>query len=323
MIASGVWSILTNIYVLILLSIIAAFKLWYKATIGMCVSRQLMDGKTVLVTGANSGIGKETAREVARRGARVILACRDLQRGQQALDEIISNTGNKNVVLYHLDLSSLKSVRQFAKEIIKTERRLDVLVNNAGVGGTPNKKTADGLHLLMQINHFGPFLLTNLLLDLLERSAPSRVIMVSSMLHWYSKLSLDNLNCENSFEHMMAYKDSKLANILTANELARKLEGTGVTVNSLHPGGVQTDILRRLQSPYKQISDFIFGYFLKDVVEGAQTSIHLAVSEKVEGVTGKYFEDCKETQPSDAALDQDLARKLWDKSEQLVKLRRD
>ncbi|XP_067000509.2 retinol dehydrogenase 11 isoform X3 [Anabrus simplex] len=313
----AICDIFCNKYVLSTIFVLVCIKIWYKATMGECRSKKRMNGKTVIVTGANSGIGKETARDLARRGARVILACRNLKLGKEAQDEIIETTGNKNVVLYKLDLASLSSVREFARTVIKMESRLDVLVNNAGAGGLPNKKSVDGLQILMQVNHFGPFLLTILLLDLLKKSAPSRIIMVSSLMHHFSTLKVDNLNYEKSFSGMMNYADSKLANILMANELARKLKGTGITVNSLHPGAVMTEIWRYLPSTFTIVFRLIF----KTSLEGAQTSIYLAVSEDVEGVSGKYFVDCKEAYMSRAARNEQLAKKVWEKSEELVSLK--
>ncbi|XP_068083163.1 retinol dehydrogenase 12-like [Anabrus simplex] len=312
-----IFSLLFNRYTLAILSVVLLLKFWLKLTTGRCKSRRQLHGKTVIVTGANSGIGKETARDLARRGARVILACRDMDRGKEAQDDIIRSTGNKNIVIYKVDVSSLNSVREFVKTVKKFEDRLDILINNAGASGVPYKKTADGLNLLMQINHFGPFLLTVLLLDLLKKSAPSRIIMVSSILHAQAILDLDDLNYEKSYSIATAYNDSKLANILVANELARKLQGTGVMVNSLHPGVVFSNIWRRF--PVSLLKIF-FGFFFKTNEEGAQTSIYLAVSEEVEGVTGKYFSDCKMVKPSKRAKDEGLAKRLWEKSEELVQL---
>ncbi|KAJ9593667.1 hypothetical protein L9F63_014792, partial [Diploptera punctata] len=280
---------------LIILTI--AVRIYIRITTGICKSTRRMDGKTVIVTGANTGIGKETAHDLAQRGAKVILACRDLKRGKEACENIIEKTGNKKVVLRHLDLSSLASVRKFANEIIKTELRLDVLINNAGAGGLGNKKTTDGLLIGMQINHFGPFLLTCLLLDLMKKSSPSRIIMVSSFNHKLAKFDIDNLNSEKWFSDVQVYNCSKLANVLMANELANKLKGTEKkvwTVNSLHPGAVKTEILRRVPSfVLFFVNSLLIRPFFKNVRDGAQTTIHLAVSEEVEGVTGKYFADCK------------------------------
>ncbi|KAJ9600734.1 hypothetical protein L9F63_026131 [Diploptera punctata] len=271
------WSAIALVTVLLI-----AVRIYIRITTGICKSTRRMDGKTVIVTGANTGIGKETAHDLAQRGAKVILACRDLKRGKEACENIIEKTGNKKVVLRHLDLSSLASVHQ----------------------------------------PFGPFLLTCLLLDLMKKSSPSRIIMVSSFNHKLAKFDIDNLNSEKWFSDVQVYNCSKLANVLMANELANKLKGTGVTVNSLHPGAVKTEILRRVPSfVLFFVNSLLIRPFFKNVRDGAQTTIHLAVSEEVEGVTGKYFADCKEAKMSKAAKDKGLAKKLWEKSEIMVGLK--
>ncbi|XP_069675739.1 retinol dehydrogenase 14-like isoform X1 [Periplaneta americana] len=310
-----------NIYLWAFIFLLLGIKIYLKLTTGRCTSKKRMDGKTVIVTGANTGIGKETARDLARRGARVILACRDMKKAEEALKDIVASTGNSNLEAQHLDVSSLASVRKFADHINKTENRLDVLVNNAGVAAINYKLTSDNLLIGMQVNHFGPFLLTCLLIELLKRSAPSRIIMVSSVLHAYAKFDIDNLNSEKWFSSTQVYNCSKLANIMVANELARRLKGTGVTANSLHPGAVLTDVWRHLSGVTKAIVTSVLKVFCKDAVEGAQTTIYLAVSEEVEGVTGKYFVDCKEKQPRRLALNEGIAKKLWEKSEILVGLK--
>nr|CAD7449058.1 unnamed protein product [Timema bartmani] len=236
-------------------------------------------------------------------------------------DEIVASTGNQDVLVRKLDLASLSSVREFSKHILESELRLDVLINNAGVAGIDKIMTEDNLVLGMQANHFAPFLLTNLLAGLLRDSAPSRIVNVSSLLHKYCKLDLENLNCEKSFNKTDVYSVSKLNNILMTSELSRRLKGTGVTANSLHPGVIKTEIMRQMPALMLAVTNFFMGIFAKDAVEGAQTTIYLAVSEEVEGLTGKYFADCKEVTPSAAARDEGLAKKLWEKSEELVKLK--
>ncbi|CAB3363556.1 Hypothetical predicted protein [Cloeon dipterum] len=298
-----------------------ALKVWYQSTMGMCRSTRRSDGKVVIVTGSNTGIGKETARDLAKRGARVYLACRDLSRGQAAQREIIESTGSHQVEVLKLDLGSLASVREFVKQFLSKEKQLDILVNNAAATGLENKLSKDGLQQEMQINHFGPFLLTILLLDVLKKTGSSRIITVSSLAHKMGKIEFDNLNCEKSFPGgTKLYSNAKLANVLFANELARKLEGTGVTSNSLHPGAVKTEIARRLPFLIYKLLGYGTAFFFKNAYEGAQTSIHLAVSDEVQGVTGRYFVDCKESEMSEDAKNQELAKKLWDECVQLVKL---
>lgn len=293
-------------------------------TTGICKSSRHLVGKVVIVTGANTGIGFPTAKDLAERGARVILGCRKQEKGIAARDSIIATTGNSDVHYKHLDLASLNSVRKFAEDIIKNEKRLDVLVNNAGIYETDHVKTEDGLSLIMQSNHFGPFLLTSLLLPLLKKSAPSRIVNVSSLAHRSGKLEFDNLNFEKetkeSFSKRQAYQNSKMCNVLMTLELARRLEGTGVTANCLHPGVIATDILSSLKKKWFHPFLLLLKIFCKSPREGAQTTIFLAVSPEVEGVTGKYYADCRESNIAHSARDTDLARKLWEVSEKLVGL---
>jgi NAD(P)-dependent dehydrogenase (short-subunit alcohol dehydrogenase family) len=282
-----------------------------------------MDGKIVLITGANAGIGKETAIDLARRGARVIMACRDMKRGEDALNDVAEKTGSSKLVLKQLDLASLASVRVLAEDINKTEPELDVLINNAGVM-VPSQlqKTQDGFEMQMGVNHLGHFLFTNLLIDLLKSSQPSRIVLVSSSAHSQttsSSFNFDNINSGKYYRKWDAYGQSKLAIVLFARELAKRLEGTGVTANSLHPGAIQTELQRNLGT-IESIAMRIMFLFFKTPTEGAQTNIHLAVCEEVEGVSGLYFADCKVKEPSRGAQDDEAAKKLWEISAQLVGL---
>ncbi|XP_044143530.1 retinol dehydrogenase 14 [Bufo gargarizans] len=283
----------------------------------------LMRGKTVIITGANCGIGRATAAELLRLQARVILACRDPERAEEAARELREETGDSGeVVVKQLDLSSLKSVRRFCQEVVREEPKLDVLINNAGVFQCPYTKTEDGFEMQFGVNHLGHFLLTHLLLGLLKSSAPSRVVVVSSKLYKYGEINFDDLNSEKSYSRGSAYSRSKLANILFTRELARRLDGTGVTVNALHPGIVRTNLGRHINIPVlvKPLFNVVSWAFFKSPVEGAQTSIYLASSPEVEGVSGKYFGDCKEEDLLPKAMDDLVARKLWDISEVMVGL---
>ncbi|KAI8437503.1 hypothetical protein MSG28_011817 [Choristoneura fumiferana] len=293
------------------------FYVYYRLSTGKCTSNAKLNNKVVIVTGANTGIGFETAKDLALRGAKVILGCRDQGRGTAARDRIISATGNNNVVYKQLDLASFKSVIAFAADIRKTETALHILINNAGTGKLDNSLTEDNLPVEMQINYFGPFLLTNLLLPLIKSSAPSRIVNVSSVMHRWGKIDLDNIHKQAAswLKHSRVYSNSKLANVLFTQKLSRNLEGTGVTVNSLHPGAVSTDIFRR----QPKLSRFLIGLFFKTSVEGAQTQIHLAVAPELNNVTGKYFVDCVEQTPSLTAQDKKLADKLWELSERICK----
>lgn len=294
-----------------------AIVLYCKLTCGINKCSRHLVGKVAIITGGNTGIGYETAKDLADRGAKVIIGCRSVEKGTAARDKIIKETENKDVHFKQLDLASFKSVRAFAEDVLKTEKRLDILVNNAGMFGSGHIKTEDGLLLDMQTNHFGPFLLTSLLLPLLQSSAPSRIVNVSSMAHLFGELDLDNLNFENcKYDANKVYSATKLCNVLMTVELANRLKGTGVTTNSLHPGGVNTDILPRI--PLFKYALPLFKPILKSAWEGAQTTIHLAVSPEVNNVSGKYFADCREKSTGKAAQNADTAKKLWKISEKLV-----
>ena len=195
-----------------------------------------IDGKVVVITGANSGIGKETAVDLAKRGGKIYIACRDIKRGEEALMEIKERSGSDKIYFLQLDLASLDSVREFSRKFHELENQLHILINNAGIMACAKGKTKDGFELHIGTNHLGHFLLTNLLLDLLKATAPSRVVVVSSLFHIAGKIRKNDLNFDKFYFRWFAYGSSKLANILFSNELANRLEGTGVTVNSLHPG---------------------------------------------------------------------------------------
>ena len=308
-------SLLSGVVIFLLI-----LKIYLNARKGFCKSKNQMEGKVVIVTGANSGIGYETALELARRKAKVILACRDMAKGEKAADDIIKLTENKNVFAHHLDLSSLESIRCFAKEMNNILDRLDVLIHNAGCFPKPGRHlTKDNLELQFATNHFGPFLLNHLLLDLLKRSAPSRIIVVSSMTHLWARLDLENLNCEKyEREPYFIYCSTKLANLLFVRELAKRLEGTGVTANAVHPGGVRTGIFRNLHWFIKYLILPIVYPFFKNAEEGAQTSIYLAVADEVKNISGLYFVDCKPSWTSPAARNDKTALKLWKISEKLT-----
>ncbi|KPJ08901.1 Retinol dehydrogenase 11 [Papilio machaon] len=299
-----------------------------RLTLGICKSSRHLVGKVVIVTGGNAGIGYETAKDLADRGARVIIACRNEVRGISARDSIIKATGNNDVHYRNLDLASLKSVKKFADDFLKTENRLHILINNAGVFASDNVKTEDGLLLGTQVNHFGPFLLTSLLLPLLKSSAPSRIINVSSIAYAKCEMDLQNLNAEKenekSYQKINLYGMSKLCNILMAVELSHRLKDTGVTANSLHPGLVRTDILYDINVFGFQLILPLVKLFTKSAWEGAQTSIYLAVSPEVDDISGKYFVDCrvKKTVKRNG-YDLELAHKLWELSEKYVGLKVD
>jgi NAD(P)-dependent dehydrogenase (short-subunit alcohol dehydrogenase family) len=273
-----------------------------------------MRNKTILVTGANAGIGKETAVGLAKLGACVVMLCRDQARGESAQQYIKQESGNDRVELMLCDLSSQNSIRRFADEFRSRYQRLDVLVNNAGVVLRQRSLTEDGLESTFAINHLGYFLLTSLLLDLLKKSAPSRIVNVSSAAHQYGKLTINSWPTANNYGAFGAYANSKLANVLFTYELARRLEGTGVTVNCLHPGGVGTNLFRGLPKFLQAAIRLV----TLSPESGAKTSIYLASSPEVEGITGKYFARRRQQESSAASHNIGAAKSLWTLSEELT-----
>ncbi|RXM33641.1 Arginase, non-hepatic 2 [Acipenser ruthenus] len=220
-------------------------------------------------------------------GARVIIACRDLSKGEAAASQIRAETGSERVLVRRLDLADTRSIKQFAEDFLKEENRLHILINNAGVMMCPYSHTVDGFEMQFGVNHLGHFLLTHLLLDLLKQSAPARIINVSSLAHNFGRIKFDDLQSERSYEGGLAYCQSKLANVLFTRELAKRLAGTRVTVNSLHPGSVKSELARH--SSLIALSWRIFSFFIKTPWEGAQTNIYCAVAEELENVSGKHF----------------------------------
>jgi NAD(P)-dependent dehydrogenase (short-subunit alcohol dehydrogenase family) len=281
-----------------------------------------MQGKTVVITGGNAGIGKEAAVGLATLGARVVITARNEERGRAAYKEIVDRSGSSDVEVLALDLASFRSIRSFAVELLERVDRLDVLVDNAGLILRRRTETEDGFEAMFGINHLGHFLLTNLLLDELRASAPSRVVVVASDAHQSAKqgLDFDDLQSERSYKWAKVYGKSKLANIYFARELAHRLEGSGVTSNSLHPGFVRSQFGQGgdLGTLYGFGIKYLAAPFAISQVKGALTTIYLASSPEVEGATGGYYVKCKPATPTQMAQDDDAARRLWDVSEQLV-----
>ncbi|CAN2388295.1 Enoyl-(Acyl carrier protein) reductase, partial [Pristimantis euphronides] len=285
-----------------------------------------LTGKTAIVTGANTGIGKQVALDFARRNARVILACRSRERGQRAVDEIKREAGSKNVILGILDTSSMASVRAFAEGILKEEKRLDILVNNAGASGLPFSITPEGLELTFATNHLGPFLLTNLLLDLLQRAAPSRIVFLSSFMQGLGHIDPGNLWGRNLEKNKLneSYNSTKLMNTICAKELAERLQGTGVTVNSVNPGIVKTEAMRNYSFLLRFIFNIVGFFFFKSAEEGAASTIYCSVSEEAAGLTGKYIDsDCTIVLPPENSRDPAINKKLWEACESSTKLSTD
>ncbi|EFN65472.1 Retinol dehydrogenase 14 [Camponotus floridanus] len=305
---------------ILLVAGVILLRLYIFYTLGICKSKSRMDGKTVIITGCTSGIGKETARDLAKRGARLIMACRNTDTANQLKDEFVKESNNNNIVVRKLDLSSLQSIREFARQINQEESRLDVLIHNAGTAETFRKKvTEDGLEMTMATNYFGPFLLTHLLIDLLKQSKPSRIVVVASELYRIASLNLNKINPTTTLPAYLYYV-SKYADIVFTLELARRLEGSGVTANCLHPGMIDSGIWRNVPAPLSWFVYLITKTFFKTPVQGAQTTIHLAVSDELNGISGKYYMDCAERGLSNAVKDPAKGKKLWELSEPLVKL---
>ncbi|CAH0407546.1 unnamed protein product [Chilo suppressalis] len=304
----------------------AAISIWLKKKLSyrVCVSKVRLDGKTCVVTGGTSGIGLEIAKDFAKRGARVIIACPFTPEGKDAKENIVKDSGNQEVVFKQLNLASLDSTRNFALEILRTEHRLDILINNAGIGPS-DKLTADGMLYTMQINYYGHFLLTNLLIPLLKKTGTledkSRIVNIASLLHRTGKYEYGNMNSPGIKSKLKSYSDSKLCLLLFAQELVRRLEGSNVIVHSVDPGGVATAIYEKGFG--KSVGSLIklwLNIFWKTPWHGAQTAIHAAVAESVRDTSGKLFRDCKEIAAHDSVYDTKAAKTLWDESEKLVQL---
>ncbi|XP_057978279.1 short-chain dehydrogenase TIC 32, chloroplastic-like isoform X2 [Malania oleifera] len=278
-------------------------------------------GLTAIVTGASSGIGTETARVLALRGIHVIMAVRNLDAGRRVKEAILKQIPVARVDVMEVDLSSMASVRKFASEYISLGLPLNLLINNAGAFGTCFTLSQDGIELQFATNHLGHFLLTNLLLETMKKTArgsgkKGRIVNVSSEAHWFSYnagICFDRINDKAEHNNIFAYGQSKLANILHSNELARRLkeEGVDITANSLHPGVIATNLLHRYGIFY-DMGKMLFAYVLKNVQQGAATTCYLALNPQVEGISGKYFVDSNIAEPSPRARDAELAKRLWD-----------
>lgn len=278
-----------------------------------------INGKVCLITGATAGIGKVTAKELARMGATVVMLCRNRAKGEAVKEEIEKTYRNARVDLIQADLCSLDDVRRAADEFRSKYSKLDVLVNNAGGVNHERKLTVDNLEATFEANYLSHFLLTILLLDVLKKSAPSRIINVSSMAHIQGRISFKDLQAARKYGWMSSYAQSKLAQIYFTYELADRLAGSGVTVNALHPGLVSSNFNNNTKGIVHVISGLVYGIAGVSVEEGAQTTIYLATSPDVGGVSGKYFDKCKEKESSRLSRDRDVGRQLWEVSEEVIK----
>ncbi|GAB0089949.1 retinol dehydrogenase 13 [Sergentomyia squamirostris] len=279
----------------------------------------MAEGKVVIITGANTGIGKETALDLAKRKAHVYMACRDMEKCEQARTEIVLESKNKYIYCRQCDLASFDSIRKFVDNFQQERDRLDILINNAGVMRCPRMLTKDGIEMQLGINHMAHFLLTNLLINTLKASAPSRIVVVSSLAHVRGEIDITDLNSEKNYERGKAYNQSKLANVLFTRELAKKLQGSGVTVNALHPGVVDTELMRHMGL----FNSFFSGLIVKPLMwpffktprAGAQTSLYVALDPDLEKISGEYFSDCSAKEVAEAAKNDNVARWLWAVSE--------
>ncbi len=276
-----------------------------------------MKGKTCLVTGASSGIGLVVARELAARGAEVVIVCRNREKGESARKEILARAGGASVVPLSCDLSSQRQIRALASEFNRRFQKLHLLVNNAGVVPRTRTLTEDGLETQFAVNHLAYFLLTNLLLDGLKAGAPSRIVNVGSGMSRTATLDFDNLQGEKDYRPMKMYAVTKLLNLHFTFELARRLEGSGVTANCLGPGFTATDLGR----DFRPFSRWVMKTFAQNIEKGVDTAVYLAASPEVEGITGRYFERRKEVPAPPSALDKGLNRRVWETSEKLTAAR--
>ncbi|XP_046464757.1 retinol dehydrogenase 11-like [Neodiprion pinetum] len=308
-----------------------------------CKSKSRLEGKTVVITGANTGIGKETAWNLYRRGARVIMACRDLVKAQAALEDVKKTLPSKpnkeefkgepgELVIQKLDLNSLDSVRECAKKILETEPAIHILINNAGVMMCPKGVTEDGFETQLGTNHLGHFLFTLLLLPMIIQSRKDsdpccRIINVSSLAHRLSTgINFNDLMSEKSYGAISAYCQSKLANVLFTRELAHRLKEAnikGVNTYSLHPGVIKSELSRHLDDSFFRGVRFLYslvGFMIKTVEQGAQTTLHCALDEQAANETGLYYRECAAVSPSSSAMNKEMAARLWDESVKLVGL---
>ncbi len=278
-----------------------------------------MKDKIAIVTGANSGTGKWTAISLAKQGVTVIMLCRSQSRGMEAHFEVKARSQSNKVDLMFCDLASMESIRHFCQAFKRKYDRLDILVNNAGVVLPGRHETKDGFELQFGVNHLGPFLLTNLLLDLMIQSAPARIINVASGGHKIGNIHFGDINLRKNYSIFKAYSQSKLANILFTYELAKKLKGKGVTVNALHPGAVASQMGINRETGFGKLITGILKPFFLTPEQGAQTAIYLATSKEVEGVTGKYFYKKKPVKSSKKSYNKQMAKRLWNVSCKMVK----
>ncbi len=273
-----------------------------------------LNGKTCLITGATSGIGRETAINIASRGATLVLPVRNQAKGEALKKDILKEYPQSHIDIMYCDLASMESIRDFADEFKQNYTQLHVLINNAGIWESKRRLSKDNIEMNFAVNHLAPFLLTNLLLDLIKKSAPARIINVASEAHRQGKIYFDDIEFEKKFSSLKSYAQSKLANILFTKKLSQQLKGTGVTVNCLHPGVVSTNLFDKMPKLLVKAMEL----FMISPEKGAKTTIYLATSPEVENTSGEYFDKSRPKKPDTIALRQDIADKLWEISEKYV-----
>ncbi|XP_054152419.1 retinol dehydrogenase 12-like [Oppia nitens] len=284
-----------------------------------CKSNKRLDGKVVVITGGNTGIGKETALQLSLRGAKIIIGCRNVQKGEIAVQDIIAKNVLSDIRVLYLDLSSLSSVRQFAQTVTQLVSKLDILINNAGVMMTPESTTEDGFELQFGTNFLAHFLLIHCLMPLLIKSSKARIVNLSSICHILGKIHFNNINLKDGhYRPLKAYSQSKLAIVLMTREMARRLgTNTNITVYSLHPGVIQTEITRH----FPAYLYYLIKPFMTTIELGTQTTLYCAIDETLDNQTGLYYDDCKRVNNMIApAIDDNSAKKLWELATDLVNL---
>ena len=278
-----------------------------------------MQNKNILITGATAGIGLETAKALAKKGANMYIVARTIEKAKIAVEDIKKHSGNDNVHFFIADLSAQKEVRKLAEEVKTRLNKLDVLINNAGATFQYFKRSVDNIEMSFATNHLSYFLLTNLLLDLIKRSAPSRIVNVASDSHYRGTIDFNDLDMAANYNGLKAYERSKLGNVLFTLELAERLKDSGVTINALHPGRVKTDIGSKNSGLLYTVGWTLFKLFSSISIEkGAETSVYLAASDDVKEISGKYFADSKQKWHSRYSQTPGMKEKLWEESEKLT-----
>ncbi|KAL0849726.1 hypothetical protein ABMA28_011684 [Loxostege sticticalis] len=310
------YSTIARLYLFLKIAVIVVFE---TVTLGKakCKCKTKLDGKVALITGGNTGIGLETARDLARRGATVIIASRNVEKSEAAVKDIIKTTGNTKVHFKRLNLLKFSSIIKFADEFNKEYNNLDILVNNSGTTMFKQSLSEDGVERVIQINYVGPFLLTNLLMNKLIASKPSRIVIVSSKANEFHEIDPDDIAGVKPLDVLTRYSNSKLYDILWAKALAKRLP-EGVTANAIHPGIVKTEIFNSLSDRMRKVVLWVISVFFKNAEEGAQTTIHACVAPELELVSGEYFEECRIRLANKVTRDEKLVDYVWENAMKLV-----